>query len=148
LLGALLNFGPSSQRLEIALVRLSHSIELTPEQQTLLDTYKTNALAAQADFSKALTAARPADKTVRPDIVARLDQRIALEKAHVDALAAVQPAFTAFANSLTDAQKTALTPERRQTGQQNWRGKGSPRQPGQLNAPTTTPDATPAPANG
>lgn len=138
--GGLLDFGRSSEQLEIALVRLSHRIDLTAEQTTLLDTFKTDALAAQADFSKAVEANRPdaADATAtataeKPDIVARLGNRIALEKAHVDALTAVQPSFEAFFNSLTDAQKAELMPQQqRHTG---WQRKGAAPAPAQLEAP-------------
>lgn len=128
LLGGLLEFGPNSERLELALVRLSHRLELTSEQKTLLESFRTSALAAQAEFSGVLDATRPATPdarttpTERPDLVARLDQRIALEKAHVDALTAVQPSFEAFFASLTDAQKAQLQPQRNH--RDGWQGRG------------------------
>lgn len=145
MLGGLLNFGRSSEQLEIALVRLSHRIDLTAEQKILLDTFKTAALAAQADFAKVIEANRPAATATataeKPGIVARLGQRIALEKAHVDALTAVRPSFEAFFTSLTDAQKADLMPQQqRHTG---WQRKGAA--PAQLEAPAA-PTAPAAPA--
>ncbi|MDB5529024.1 MAG: hypothetical protein JWR51_2127 [Devosia sp.] len=161
-LGGLLAFGRDSERLEIALVRLTHAIDLTDEQKTLLESFKTDALAAQADFTKVVEANRPDAPAAgaprqRPDIVARLDQRIALEQAHVAALTAVQPSFQAFIASLTDEQKAQLMPQREErTGWQGQRHQGPMGQqgqgpmghhgkrpmPGQLDAP----GAPPAPA--
>jgi hypothetical protein len=153
-LGGLLAFGRDSERLEIALVRLTHAIDLTDEQKTLLESFKTAALAAQADFTKVVDANRPDAPAAgtprqRPDIVARLDQRIALEQAHVAALTAVQPSFQAFITSLTDAQKAQLMPQHEErTGWQGQRHQGPmgqhgkrpmATQPGQLNAPGTPP---------
>ncbi|HTN64538.1 MAG TPA: Spy/CpxP family protein refolding chaperone [Devosia sp.] len=146
MLGGLLDFGRDGENIEVAVVRLAHRIELTDAQKTLLDAFKTAALSAQADFASAVDAVRPAAGTTpteRPDIVARLAQRITMEKAHVEALSAVQPSFEAFFTSLTDAQKGELMPQRNQrTG---WQGK-RPR-PGQdgTEAPAdVTIDATPS----
>jgi hypothetical protein len=164
MLGGLLDFGRDSERLEVSLVRLAHRIDLTDEQKTLLETFKTAALAAQSDFSDVLDAARPTGGTApteRPDVVARLNQRIALEKAHVDALTAVQPSFEAFIGSLTDAQKAELMPQRNQRtgwqGQNNHQGPMGPHgkrpMPGQADeldgagTPADAPiQAAPAPA--
>jgi LTXXQ motif family protein len=151
MLGGLLDFGRDGENIEVALVRLSHRIELTDEQKTLLETFKTAALAAQADFATAVDAVRPpapaAGATVeRPEMVARLDQRITMEKAHVDALTAVQPSFEAFFTSLTDEQQTQLMPQREQhigwQGQHGQHGKG-PMQghPEELDGTGTPPDA-------
>jgi len=168
MLGGLFDFGRDSEKLEIALVRLSHRIELTDQQKTLLESFKTAAIAAQADFSDVVDATRPVapaagtTQAERPDIVARLDQRIALEKAHVDALTAVQPSFEAFFTSLTDEQKAELMPQRNQ--REGWQGRrdhgpmgqhGERPMPGQieeLDGVGTPPDApaevAPAPVNG
>lgn len=149
LLGGLLNFGRDGEMIEIALVRLSHKIELTDEQKALLETFKTDALAAQADFAGVLDTIRPAAPAEgattpeRPDMAAQLDKRIALESAHVAALTAVQPSFEAFFNSLTDAQKAELVPQRgERMGMQGHQGKGpgmhrpgAPGAPAQLDAP-------------
>lgn len=157
-LGGLLSFGRDSERLEVALVRLAHRIDLTDAQKTLLESFKTAALAAQADFTKVVDAGRPeapaagAPRAQRPDIVARLDQRIALETAHVAALTAVQPSFQAFITSLTDEQKAQLMPQHNQrNGWQGEHGKGPMGQhgkrpmQGQITGPGTPP-APPAPA--
>ncbi len=141
--GGLLSFGRTSERLEIALVRLSHRIELTDAQKPLLDSFKTAALAAQADYAEALAAARPARTAgaERPDIADRLGTRIAVEKAHLDALTAVQPTFEAFFASLTDAQKANLMPQRRP--HMGWQ-QGKRVAPEELNG-TATPEAAPTP---
>ena len=155
-LGGLLAFGRDSQRLEIALVRLTHAIDLTDEQKTLLDSFKTAALAAQADFTKVIEANRPEAPAAgttpaqHPDIVASLDQRIALEKAHVAALTAVQPSFQAFITSLTDAQKAQLMPQHEQrSGWQGQRHQGPMGQHGKrpMAGQIDAPGAPPAPAD-
>ncbi|MGV8956071.1 MAG: Spy/CpxP family protein refolding chaperone [Cypionkella sp.] len=142
MLGGLLDFGRNGENIEVALVRLSHRIELTAEQNALLETFKTAALAAQADFATAVDAVRPAPPAAgatreRPDIVASLDRRISMEKAHVDALTAVQPSFEAFFTSLTEEQKAQVMPQREQhMGWQGHQGKRPmPGQPGELPAP-------------
>ncbi|UYO00977.1 MAG: Spy/CpxP family protein refolding chaperone [Devosia sp.] len=116
-LGGLFGFARGAEGVEIALVRLSHAIEMTDAQQTLFDTLKTDALAAAAQFETATEGLRPAapaagETPVRPDIAERLENRIALESAQLAALEAVQPAFAAFFDSLTDEQKAELTPDR------------------------------------
>ena len=148
MLGGLLDFGRDGENIEVALVRLSHRIELTDEQKTLLETFKTAALAAQADFATAVAAVRPAapaagETPERPDVVARLDQRITMEKAHVEALTAVQPSFEAFFTSLTDEQKAQLMPQREQhMGWQGQHGKRPmPGHPEELDGTGTPPDA-------
>ena len=145
LLGGLLDFGRDGENIEVALVRLSHRIELTDAQKTLLETFKTAALAAQADFATAVDAVRPAPPEAgatreRPDIVASLDRRITMEKAHVDALTAVKPSFEAFFTSLTDEQKAKLAPQREE--HMGWQGKRPmPGQPGELDGAGAPPDA-------
>ncbi|WP_375451524.1 Spy/CpxP family protein refolding chaperone [uncultured Devosia sp.] len=151
MLGQILDFGRGGENLEIALVRLSHRIDLTDEQKTLLETLKTDALAAQASFAGVVDATRPAapsQTAQRPDMVEQLDQRIALENAHVDALTAVQPAFEAFFASLSDEQKAQLMPQRERHMGMNGRPDMGPGQhhrprPGMM-APATPP-APPAP---
>ena len=148
MLGGLLDFGRDGENIEVALVRLSHRIELTDEQKTLLETFKTAALSAQADFATAVDAVRPAPPAAgatreRPDIVASLDRRIAMEQAHVAALTAVKPSFEAFFTSLTDEQKAQLMPQREQhMGWQGQHGKRPmPGQPGEVDGAGTPPDA-------
>lgn len=115
--GDLLGFERGAEAVEIALVRLSHAIELTAEQQILFDTLKTDALAAAETFSTAVEGLRPAapaegQTAELPDISERFENRIAIETAHLAALEAVQPSLTAFFDSLTDEQKAELAPQR------------------------------------
>lgn len=121
--GGLFNFNGGAEAIEIAIVRLSHAIELTDEQTVLLEALKTDALSAAAAFETATEGLRPTppaegETAKRPDISERFDNRIAIETAHLAALEAVQPAFTAFFDSLTDEQKADLVPGRgeRMTG--------------------------------
>lgn len=110
----LLNFG-SAEALEIAFVRLSYAIDMTDEQRQLFDTLKSEALAAQADFAAATDGLRPdrdAEPAELPDMVTMFDNRIAFDTARLEAMQAVQPAFEAFFDSLTDEQKADLAPRR------------------------------------
>jgi hypothetical protein len=104
-----------ADRLEHMLLSVAQRTDLTAEQQPLYDTLKSTALAAQADFAAACTAARPADGTdvSSVDLADRLKARLEIDKARVAAMEGVVPAFEAFYDSLTDAQKQALAPERR-----------------------------------
>lgn len=148
-----------SEAVEIALVRLSHAIEMTAAQQALFDTLRTDALAASAAFSTAIEGLRPAapaegQAAEPPALSEMLATRIAVQKAQLAALEAVQPALTAFFDSLTDEQTAQLTPQRPERG--GMFGKGEPRgqghhgQPGpQHGAPgAQAPAPAPAPANG
>ncbi|ODT77795.1 MAG: hypothetical protein ABS76_26200 [Pelagibacterium sp. SCN 64-44] len=115
--GDFLGFERGTEAVEIALVRLGHRLDLTAAQKALLDTLKTDALAAAETFEKAtetLLPARSAEGETAgvPDISARLQNRIDLAKARLAALESVQPAFAAFFDSLTDEQKAELTPQR------------------------------------
>lgn len=119
--GGFLGFERGVEGVEIALVRLSHAIEMTAEQQALFETLKTDAIAAATTFSDAVTDLRPAapaegTTAERPDMSERLETRIAIETAHLTALEAIQPAATAFFDSLTDAQKAELMPEHGERG--------------------------------
>jgi len=115
----LLSIERGAEAIEIAIVRLTHAIDLTDQQPVLLEALKTDALAAAAAFETATDGLRPTppaegETAALPDISERFDNRIALESARLDALQAVQPAFTAFFDSLTDEQKAELVPERGQ----------------------------------
>ena len=107
-----------AEAVEIAIVRLSHAIDLTEEQTVLLEDLKTDALAAAAAFETATQGLRPSataegdTAAARPSISERFDNHIALQAAQLAALEAVQPSFTAFFDSLTDDQQAALQPER------------------------------------
>jgi hypothetical protein len=152
----LLGGSDSSEAVEIALVRLSHAIDMTAEQQALFDTLKTDALAAAETFSSAVAGLRPAPAegqvAERPEFSAMLENRIAYETAHLAALEAMQPSLTAFFDSLTDAQKASLTPQRPDRdgmpgfGQHGQRHLGF-QQNGPGARPMGGPDAAPAPAD-
>ena len=89
--GDFLNFARGAEGIEIALVRLSHRIELTAEQQPLFDALKASALSAAADFATATEGLRPqggpsvptppaegeTTTATAPDISERLEHRIA-----------------------------------------------------------------------
>lgn len=102
-----------AETLEVAFVRLSHRLDLTAEQQTLFDTFKTNALTTQTSFADDCAAALP-DQTAntRPDLLTRLKSGLAVERARVTAMTAILPDFEAFYGSLTDEQKAGLMPQR------------------------------------
>lgn len=143
--GSFLNFERGAEAAEIGLVRLSHRVDLTAEQQPLFDAMKTSVLAAATDFASAAEAARPAPDAEKLDFAGRLDARIAVETAHLAALEAVKPSVTAFFASLTPEQQAALAP---QPGERpNWSGRpgqDGPRHPG----PGPAQPALPAPTNG
>ena len=109
-----------AEALEIAFVRWSHRLELTAEQQTLFDTFKTTALTTQTSFADECQAAMP-DRTAdtRPDLLEVLKARLAVEEAKLTAMNAILPDFEAFYSSLTDEQKASLQP-----GDRDGRGFG------------------------
>ena len=159
--GDFLNFARGGEAIEVALVHLSHRIELTAEQQPLFDALKATALSAAADFATATEGLRPeggpggatppaegeAATATAPDMSERLENRIAIEKAHLAALEAVQPAAAAFFDSLTDEQKAQLIPGRHERDGMPGFGKDGPRHhQGQQQGGPAAPDA-PA-ANG
>ena len=88
-----------------------------------------------------------------PTFTERLDNRIAMEKAQLAALEAVQPSAKAFFDSLTAEQQAQLTPQRGEPGfgphgrpgqHGGPNGKGQHGRPGQMGAPDQP--ATPAEA--
>lgn len=124
-----------AEAIEIAIVRLSHAADLTDEQTALLDTLKTDALAAVANFETATEGLRPTppaegETAVAPDMSERLEKRIAFDTARLAALEAIQPSFTAFFDSLTDAQKAELAPQRSERQQGMGKHQGGPGQHG------------------
>lgn len=137
--GDFFSFERGAEGIEIALVRLSHRLDLTAEQQTLLETLKTQALAAAETFESATEGLRPTapdgeEAAMRPTIAERLENRIALDKARLAALEAIQPAAAAFFGSLTDEQNTQLLPPQgeREGGpgkREGWREHGQGRMP-------------------
>ncbi|KRA50189.1 Spy/CpxP family protein refolding chaperone [Devosia sp. Root635] len=156
--GGLIDFlgkGDGTEAVEIALVRLSHAIEMTAEQQALFDTLKTDALAAAQAFSTATEGLRPAapaegQAAEPPAFSDMLENRIAFETAHLAALEAVQPAATAFFDSLTAEQQAQLTPQRPDRGDMpGGFGKGGSRHQGnQQGGPGAPAPGGAPPANG
>ncbi|HEV7345865.1 MAG TPA: Spy/CpxP family protein refolding chaperone [Devosia sp.] len=145
--GDLLRFARGAEGIEVALVRLSHRIELTPEQQPLFDAFKAVALSAAADFASATEGLRPAvqdegETAAMPGFSERLANRIAIDTARLAALEAVQPAATAFFDSLTAEQQAQLNPQRPHEF-----GDGGPRHQGQQHERPAAPADAPA-ANG
>lgn len=129
------DFSRGGEGIEIALVRLSHRLDLTAEQQALFDALRTSALAAAEDFATATEGLRPTppaegEKPAMPDVAKRLETRIAFEKAHVAALEAVQPTVTAFFDSLSDDQKAQLMPAPGEHGPRGPHDGQGPRGPG------------------
>ena len=119
-----LNFGGGAEAIDVALVRLGYRLDLTAEQQTLLDALKTSALAAAADFETAVEGLKPTTQPAEgevPDFAERFQQRIEVQTAQLAAMQAVQPDLTAFFDSLTDAQKADLMPQR---GEGGWGPRG------------------------
>tara|TARA_R110002020_G_scaffold14062_8_gene49970 strand:- start:780 stop:1460 length:681 start_codon:yes stop_codon:yes gene_type:complete len=121
-----IGFERGAEAVEIALVRLSHAVDMTSEQQALFDTLKTDALAAAETFSAAVDGLRPAAPTPgeRPafDVAKGLETHIAIQTAQLEALKSVQPSLTAFFDSLTDEQKAELAPQPRERGEHGQRG--------------------------
>lgn len=138
--GGFLNFERGAEAAEIGLVRLSHRVDLTAEQQPLFDAMKTAVLAAADDFATAAEAARPTADAAKPDIAARLDARIAITSANLAALEAIKPSVTAFFDSLTPEQQAALAPDRGEHSSWGRPGQDGPRHsgPAQLSLPAPT----------
>jgi hypothetical protein len=155
-----------AEALEIAFVHVKYSVEPTAEQQPLLDSLRTAALADQKTFADTCKANR-GDGTAAASttLLDRLQARLAIETAKVAALNDVLPKFKAFYDSLTDAQKAKREPRRwggprvgfnqwhrPGQGQDMWgngpggmRGPGAMHRPGMNGMQPPAPDATSAP---
>lgn len=107
-----------ADRLEHMLLNIEQRTDPTGDQQPLYDTFKSAALDAQTDFAAACSAARPdSEQAADTDLVDRLQARLDVQQAHLDAMNAVLPSFVAFYDSLSDEQKQALEPPRRNADQ-------------------------------
>lgn len=132
-MGGLLNFERGAEAIDIAVVRLTHRLDLNDEQKNLLDTLRTDALAASEELTAATEGLRPtppaeAEAPAAPDFSQSLANRIAFDSARLDALKSIQPAATAFLDSLTEAQKAELMPDRGDHGDRGDRdNRGGPR---------------------
>jgi hypothetical protein len=103
-----------AEELDVALVRMSHRLELTAEQTKLFDALREKALTEATRFADACKAAMPAKTDAdKPDLIAGIKAGLGLEEARLAALKDVLPAFEAFYDSLTDAQKAKLMPASR-----------------------------------
>jgi hypothetical protein len=145
----LLNFERGAEAVEIALVRLGHRLDLTDAQKTLFETLKADALTAANTLKAAAetvrqTSAAEGETPSTTTLADRLETRIALDTARLDALKSVQPSLTAFFDSLTDEQKAELVPERgehrngpRINGQRSDGQRPDGQRPGGAGAPTS-----------
>jgi hypothetical protein len=108
----------SAEAIDVAAVRLTHRLELTAAQTALLETLKSEALAAQSELATAREALMPVTEgeAERPDITARYAGMVAMATARAEALTALQPAFEAFVESLSTEQLELLRPEQRGPG--------------------------------
>jgi hypothetical protein len=134
--GSLLAFACSERggdRLEHMLLTVAQRTDPTAEQQPLYDAFKSSALEAQAGFAAACETARSAAPA---DLSDRLAARLELDQARVAAMTDVLPAFDAFYDSLTDAQKQTFEPRAR-AGKRQFEGRRHQR-----------PDTPAAPAAG
>jgi hypothetical protein len=119
-----------AERLDHMLGALSSRAALTDAQKPAFDELRTSALAAQTEFADACMAARDAIRADgKPDPVKGMQTRLAIDSARVEAMTQVLPKFEAFYNALTDEQKTALEPARRDRGF-NFRPDRDRRHPG------------------
>ncbi|MEP7239693.1 MAG: Spy/CpxP family protein refolding chaperone [Devosia sp.] len=124
--------GKGAEALDAALLHLSYRLDLTTAQKPLFDAFREKALTTETSFADTCTADMP-QKTAgdAPDMLARMKSRLSLEQARITAMNEVLPSFETLYNSLTDAQKQALMPERGNGGFWNHDngGMGRPMQP-------------------
>lgn len=123
----------SSERLEIALVRLKYRVQPTAEQAPLFTALQQAALDGQKTVADACTAAMPdRTATTKPSMVDRLQRQLSLETARVSALGAIVPKFKAFYDSLTDAQKAQFEARQNRRGDRFGMKDGNRWQAGQM----------------
>ncbi|WP_172123762.1 MULTISPECIES: Spy/CpxP family protein refolding chaperone [unclassified Devosia] len=124
----LFNFQRGAEAIELALVRISHRLNLTAEQRPLFEQMRTavmDAVRKYVDDTAQVRAERstPTAPLTIPDL---LQRRIVLDNAQLEALTSVVPSVTAFYESLTPEQQALLTPPQRgQRGGGNWGGQGN-----------------------
>lgn len=135
-----------AEGIEHAFVSLSYRVDLTDEQKPVFDDLKATALGAQADFAETCTAAVDAVRdNGDADMLQRMQTRLAIETARIEALETVLPKFETFYNGLSDEQKASLQPRRHEGREQGERGPG--RHPGHERPGAERPAAPPAPEN-
>ena len=117
-----------AEALAMGFVHIEYAVKPTATQAPLLDALKTTALADQktfADACKTATGDAKADAG-KPNLVDRLQTRLAIDTAKVTALTDVLPKFKAFYDSLTDDQKAKLEPHRPMGERMGFNGKFGP----------------------
>ena len=126
-----------AEALAIGFVHIEYAVKPTAEQAPLLDALKSTALADQKTFADACKTATSDAKgdAGKPNLLDRLQTRLAIDTAKVTALNDVLPKFKAFYDSLTDDQKAKLEPQRPmgermgfngRPGPQNWQHRMGP----------------------
>jgi hypothetical protein len=108
----------AAERMEQRFDRLAERLKLTAEQQKLYEAFMTAALTAQTDLADKCADLRPSaatdgGKRQRPDLLARMEQRLKFDEARLAAMNSVFPDFKAFYASLSDDQKSELLPSGR-----------------------------------
>jgi hypothetical protein len=103
----------NAETVDIAAVRLTHRLNLSDEQQELLENLRLAALDAQGGIAEIREEFSPSDQdsTTASDITARYAAMVAMTTARAEALEAIQPSFEAFVESLDDTQLETLTPQ-------------------------------------
>ena len=136
------------EALEVALVHVKYTVDLTAEQTPLFDTLHDAAVADQKTFADACKAAmgNPGDAAGKSTLD-RFQSRLDIEKAKLAAITDLMPKFKAFYDSLTDAQKAKLDAEHRAFGQDRsrpWADRDSrPGRPGDTRAQPPAPADSP-----
>ena len=110
--------------LQRVLDRTAQRLDLTADQQKLFDTFREKALTTETSFATQCQAARPDRSKGRPDLIARLQSRLAMDQARITALNAVLPDFQALFDSLSAEQKAHLSPMLGMGGRKDGWGKG------------------------
>jgi hypothetical protein len=116
----------AADRLERRLDRMAGKLKLSREQEKLFEDFRTSALTAQTDFADQCATIRPgksANRSGRPDLIQRLEQRLKFDEARLAAMSELVPQFKSFYESLTDAQKREFAPRRHMQGKFQHPGK-------------------------
>ena len=122
----------AADRLERRLDRMANRLQLTGDQEKLFEDFRTSALTAQTDFADQCATIRPgqaANKTERPDLIQRLEQRLKFDEARLAAMSDLLPQFRSFYESLTDTQKREFAPRGHMQGKLQHPGKHLPQRP-------------------
>lgn len=135
----------ATERLEIALVRLSYRLELTEAQRPLFDDLRATALTEQTRFADACRVALEAGRD-GGSLLDQLKRRMAVETAHTDAMGAVIPKLEAFYASLSDGQKRFFEPDMGRGGMRP--GDGQMQGRGQGGREPSAPEMSPGPGPG